>query len=239
VGFAQVSLLDFALGDRAGTYLLSFCLLVTALVIISAIVDIPVRALDDAGYVRRTFAPRLLPPALLRVSSAITLVLAFAGAAVQAYLASAPFEIQGNALALWVLTNVAFFSAVALWGLTSPLTRHWGLSLGAFGLGVAGLFLMLAAVLQLPFTTTGVLLSTSARMAFGGIAGGILVAVGICLSAVVALVAHIGNAAFILAAEHRRHENSPISDWSASRRSHFRRFRTRSVVPAASEDPSD
>ena len=101
-----------------------------------------------------------MPLGLLNALSATTLVLAFAGAAIQAYLASSPFDIQGNALALWALTNVAFFAAVALRGLSGPLARHWGLSLGAFGLGVAALFLMLAAVLQLPFTTTGNLLST-------------------------------------------------------------------------------
>ncbi|HTE83419.1 MAG TPA: hypothetical protein VK821_01675, partial [Dehalococcoidia bacterium] len=93
-----MSLLDFALGDRAGTFLLTFCLLVTAMAIISAIIDIPLRALHEAGYVRRPFVRRVLPVGILRALSAAAILAAFLGAGAQTYIASSPDEILGDAL---------------------------------------------------------------------------------------------------------------------------------------------
>jgi len=208
--------------------------------IISAIIDIPLRALHEAGYVRRPFVRRVLPVGILRALSAAAILAAFLGAGAQTYIASSPDEILGDALVLWAVTNLAFFAGVGLWGFSGPLTRHWGLSLGAFGLGVAALFLLLAAVLQLPFTAAGALLSVPARAMFAGIAGGILVAVGVCLASVLALAAHIANAAFVLVSEHRRHADSLTSDWNIARRLHFRRFRAaRRTVSTGAEETRD
>jgi hypothetical protein len=244
-----VSLLDFVLGDRAGTYLLTSCLLVAALAIIAAIIDIPLRALHEAGYTAQPLVRRPIPAGLIRALGAAAALAAFAGAAIQTYIASSPDEILGDALPLWLITNIAFFLCIAVWGLSRPLTRHWGLSLGAFGLGVAGLFLLLAAVLRLPFSAAGVLPSTPARVMFAAIAGGILLAVGACLAAIASLAVNVASAAFVLAVEHRRHTDSLTSDWDITRRLHFRRFRARrqapqpehplADVPAATGDRTD
>jgi hypothetical protein len=231
-----VSLLDFALGDRAGTYLLASCLLVTALAIISAIVDIPVRSLSDAGYAPRPILPPPLPVPLILILCLGTLLLSFAGAAIQAYLASSPNLGQQDALLLWAVTNVAFIAGILVWGMLSPLNRHWGLCLGAFGLGVAGLFLLLAAVLQLPFTATGTLLSDIARLTFSGLAGAILIALGACLASILALIARISAGVLALTLENQRRKHFLVSDWNVGRRLMFRRFRAREVVPGQSDE---
>jgi hypothetical protein len=231
-----VSLLDFALGDRAGTYLLASCLLVTALAIISAIVDIPVRSLSEAGYVGPSILPPPLPIAVVWVLCLGTLTFSFAGAALQAYLASSPYLEQSDALVLWAATNIIFFAGIAIWGICGPLNRHWGLCLGAFGIGVAALFLLLAAVLQLPFTATGTLLSESSRLVFAALAGGILVALGLCLASILALAARVLAGVFTLVQEHRRRKHFLMSDWNVGRRLMFRRFRAREVIPTESDD---
>jgi hypothetical protein len=234
-----VSLLDFALGDRAGTFLLASCLLIIALAIISAIVDIPLRSLTEAGYSPRHILPPPLSTTLILGLCLGTLIFSFAGAAIQAYLASSPYVDQQNALALWGVTNVAFFVGIIIWGICGPLNRHWGLCLGSFGLGVATLFLLLAAVLQLPFTATGTLVSDPARLMFSGLAGAILVALGACLASILALAARVAAGVFTLIEEHQRRQHRLISDWNVGRRIMFRRFRAHEGVQNNPDDLSE
>jgi hypothetical protein len=245
-----MSLLDLVLGDRAGTLLLASCLLVATLAIIAAILDLPLRSLHEAGYARK--APPVTK-ALLRVLQAIAgaaALLSFAGAAMQAFLASAPYPVETNFLLLWLLTNGSFVVAVAILGLAPPLTRHWGLGLGAFGLGLATLFLLLAAVLQLPFTTTGELQADSARWLFAVEAGLILFAIGICVSAILSLLARIIRSTAELASEYRRNTDWLTSDWNTTRKLGMRHLRSRRTVAvieppqivrsdSASRDPNE
>jgi hypothetical protein len=210
-----------------------------ALAIISAILDIPLRSLTEAGYTRRPILPPPLPSSLIWVLCLGTLIFSFLGAAIQAYLASSPYVDQQNAVGLWAATNVAFFAGIFIWGICGPLNRHWGLSLASFGLGVATLFLLLAAVLQLPFTATGTLLSNTARLMFACLAGGILVALGDCLASILALAARVVVGVFTLTEEHRRRQNFLISDWNVGRRRMFRRFRAHEAVSPNADDLSD
>jgi hypothetical protein len=221
-----VSLLDLALGDRAGTYLLISCLLVATLAIIAAILELPLRALREAGYLQNPRRRSLVPLGLLQILAATAAVFTFIGAALQAYLASAPFPVQSNFLALCLITNVSFFDDVAILGLTPPLTRHWGLGVGAFGLGLATLFLMLAAVLQLPFSTTGELQSEPARRMFALEAGFILLAIGACLAAILSLLTRIIRTTAQLASEYKNSADWLTSDWNTTRKLRLRHLRS-------------
>ncbi len=214
-----MSLIDYMLGDRAGSYLLASCLLVMALAIIAAIIDIPLRTLHEAGYGSESRHRRLLPAGLAQGFGAAMLLAAFFGAATQAYIASSPTPASGNSLFLFLLTNATFLLAIATWGLAAPLTRHWGLCLGAFGLGLAALFLLLAAVLHLPVDATGIVASDGARILFAAAAGAILLTLGACLAAILAMVAYIVHGAWLLVSEHSRRTDWLTSDWTVQRRS--------------------
>lgn len=227
-----MSLLDYALGDRAALYLLASCLLVTALVIIAAIIDIPIHALYEAGYARSTRKRHLIPGWILAVFGTAMIVAAFLGAAAQAYLAGSAEPSEGSSLLLLILTNTAFCAAVAVWGLTAPLSRHWGLCLGAFGLGLALLFFLLAVVLKLPFDSSGVVASGATRTIFAAVAGAIVIALGACLAAIVALVAYSTRRAVLLATEHSRRTDWFTSDWDANRKVGQRQVRRSRVQRA-------
>jgi hypothetical protein len=227
-----MSLLDLVLGDRAGSFLVASCLLVATLTIISAILDLSLRSLHEAGYAQSSSSQSR---SLLRIAQALALaaaLLTFAGAGLQAYLASSPVPVDSNFLLLWLITNVSFVVAVGILGLAPPLTRHWGLSLGAFGLGLAVMFLLLGAVLQLPFSITGELRPESSRVIFALEAGGILLALGISVAAILSLLTRIIRTTFELAKEHRRHSDWLSSDWNTNRTLWLRRARSRPAARA-------
>jgi len=200
-----VSVLEYVLGDRAGSNLLVSCLVVIALAIIAAIIDIPLGALREAGMGGRTHRMSSPVTGLLRGLGIAALLVAFCGAAVQSYLASTPGNTFENGLAFLFVTNGALLLAVVIWGLMSPLARHWGLCLGAFGLGLAFLFLSLAGVLRLAFQPSGTLSDPVQRAAFSGITGVLVLAVAACLAALLGLLAQIVQGAALLALEHRQH----------------------------------
>jgi hypothetical protein len=203
-----VALLDILLGDRAGSYLLVSCLLVTTLAIIAAIVDIPVRSLREAGLAIPSRSRQILPHRLLYAVGIIGLLLTWLGAASQAYISGATVADSAGANAVLAATNFGFLCAVVIWGMTGPLMRHWGLCLGAFGLGLASFFLLLAGILQLDFRVAEALPGGWQRPVFAGMVGLILISIGACLAAILALVAHVVRGAGVLAREHRLHHES-------------------------------
>jgi hypothetical protein len=233
-----MGLIDYVLGDRAGSYLLGSCLLVTALAIIAAILDIPLRTLHEAGYARgRPGRRRMLPAWLVPTFGAVMLLAAFLGAASQVYITSSPNAILVNSLLLYLITNVAFVASVGAWGLSPPLTRHWGLALGAFGFGLAALFLLLAAVLRLPVDASGVVATDPARLLFALTAGGILLALAACLAAIVALLFSDLRGAWLLVTEHSRRTEWLTSDWTAQRRRAAGRQREQTPTSARATEP--
>lgn len=212
-----MSLLDYVLGDRAGSYLLVSCLLVATLAIIAAIVDIPLKTIRDARLGLNAEGARSPADTSIRILGVAAAIIAFLGAAVEAFLASGPTFAQVDGTDLVIATDLAGVLVVLIWGLTPPLARHWGLCLGAFGLGLAALFLAFAVVLRLDFQITGTLASTPDRSIFAVVAGVILLAVAACLAAIVGLVAHIVRGAVALACEHRRLRWSLIASGGARR----------------------
>jgi len=179
--------------------------MVIALAIIAAIIDIPLGALREAGMGGRTHRMSSSVTDILRGLGIAALLIAFCGAAVQSYLASTPANTFENGFALLLVTDGALLLAVVVWGLLSPLAWHWGLCLGAFGLGLALLFLSLAGVLRLDFQLAGTLADPVQRAAFSAITGVLVLAVTACLAAVLGLLAQIVRGATLLAFEHRRH----------------------------------
>jgi hypothetical protein len=200
-----VTVIDYVFGDRAGAYLLGSCLFVLTLAAIAAIVDIPLRTLRDARLAPPT---RLATPLSWRLFTFIGLpatLLVFASASIQSYAASTPLRPSENGLVLFFTINSSFVLAVLIWGFASPLTRHWGLGLGAFGLGLAVLFPLLVVVLHLNFGAFGTLTNGSQRLLFALVVGAILCSLGACLAAILSMLVYIGAGSIELAVQHRRH----------------------------------
>jgi hypothetical protein len=200
-----LSVLNFVLGDRAGSILLASCLVVIALAIIAAIIDIPLGALREAGMGGRTLRMSSSLSDLARGLGIASLLVAVIGAAVQSYLSSTPDNTYGSGLGVLLATDVALLFAVAIWGIVTPLARHWGLCLGAFGFGLAVLFVSLAAVLRLDFQPAGTLADPLQRAAFSAITGILVLAIAACLSSLLGLLTQIVRGAALLAFEHRQH----------------------------------
>ena len=211
-----MSVLNFVLGDRAGSNLLISCLAVIALAIIAAIVDIPLNALREAGMGGRTLRMSSSVSDLARGLGIAALLVAFFGTAIQSYLGSAPDGNGGNELGVMLATDAALLASVAIWGIMTPLARHWGLCLGAFGLGLAILFLSLAAVLRLDFQPSGTIADPLQRSVFSAITGVLILAVAACLSALLGLLTQIVRGATLLAFEHRQHRAAGVAQARAA-----------------------
>lgn len=97
---------------------------------------------------------------------------------------------EGTRVWLW-LANTAFAVGVVVCGFCSPLTRHWGLGLMGFALGLGAIFPLLALISALGFNDAGLLTSTGDRVAFGVAVGMILLAVGLCSASLLAMVAYV------------------------------------------------
>jgi hypothetical protein len=200
-----VSFLNFVVGDRAGSVLLGSCLAFIALAIIAAIIDIPLGTLREAGMGGRTLRMSSSLGDLARGLGIAALLVLFLGAAVQSYLTSTPDNTYGSGFVLLLATDVALLLAVAIWGIMTPLARHWGLCLGAFGFGLAVLFVSLAGVLRLDFQPAGTLADPLQRAAFSAITGILVLAIAACLASLVGLLMQIVRGADLLALEHRQH----------------------------------
>ena len=212
---AAVTLLNYVLGDRAGAYVLGSSLLVITLATIAAIVDLPLRTLSEARFAP---PPRLGPPLPSWLFVCIGLpasLLVFISAAVQAYLASTPSRASGDGLVLYFTINAAFFLAVLIWGLASPLSRHWGLGLGAFGLGLAVLFPLLAVILSLDFGAFGTLTNATERILFAAAVGAILCSLGSCVAAILSMLVYVASGSMQLIIQHRLHAPSDAGIRSA------------------------
>lgn len=200
-----MALLNYILGNRAGTFILVSSLLVVTLATISAIIDIPLQSLQDAGVRlpghRSAFPVRRLFPLVGLPASLIV----FLSAATQAYVASAPAQTDTNGLLLFIVGNIAFLLALLTWGLASPLTRHWGLGLACFGVGLAVLFPLLAVVFRLHFRSSGILDQFSERLIFAFCVGAILCAVGACIASILSMLKYVVQRSVLLIAGHRLH----------------------------------
>lgn len=197
--------LDLVLGDRAGAYLLGSSLLVITLAAIAGIIDIPLGALRDARLASPPRVGPMLPSRLFLCIGLPASLLVFVSAAVQAYLASTPLRANENGLVLYFTINAAFLLTVFVWGLASPLSRHWGLGLGAFGLGLAVLFPLFAVILRLDFGAFGTLTSGSERLLFAAAVGAILCSLGSCLAAIVSMAVYIVRGSAELVVQHQLH----------------------------------
>ena len=205
-----MTLLNYVLGDRAGACVLGSALLVITLATIAAIVDLPLRGLHDAHAAPPARLGPLLPSRLFFVVGLPASLLVFLSAAFQAYLASTPLRTNSSGLIFFITINAAFFLGVLAWGFASPLSRHWGLGLGAFGLGLAVLFPLLAVILSLDFGAFGTLADAGERLLFAAAVGAILCSFGACLAAILSMLAYIAGGTAELVSQHRYH-----SAWSA------------------------
>lgn len=210
-----MTVLDAALGEHAGAFLLVSSLLVMTLATIAAIVDIALRGLEDAGLPAVRGQRPLVHPMIFAVIGLPATVIVFVGGTVQAYAASASAHAGGAGAVLFTTINVSIVIAVLVWALASPLARHWGLALGGFGLCLALIFPLLALVLQLPFLPFGELASKPDRVLFGLTVAGILCCVGGCTTSLLAMLVYVIRSCACLVDQHRLHAGGGMA--SASR----------------------
>ena len=145
-GHATLTLLDQVLGDRVGAYVLASCLLVATLATIAAIIDIPIRALERAGFVDHRLEPQSVAARLMLLLGALAAIATFIPAS-QRRRTSQAREVAPMLRrfhCFWRQTPASCASLCASGDFTGPLPRHWDLSLGVFGLGLALAFLCLA-----------------------------------------------------------------------------------------------
>lgn len=197
-------MLDYVLGEHAGVYLLGSSLLVITLATIAAIIDMPLRALQEASLAPGLSRTRLLPPEVFLFLGVPSALVAFASAAVQAYISTMTPTGSAYSTLLHLLISSAFVIAVGLWAFSSPLNKHWGLGLAGFGLGLAVFFPLLAAVLHLNFEAFGLLSSVSERLIFAGAVGGIVCSVAACVASMLSMMLYVVRGSLQLASQHKQ-----------------------------------
>ncbi|MGI8551716.1 MAG: hypothetical protein ACR2PL_13160 [Dehalococcoidia bacterium] len=199
-----LALLDYVLGDRAGASLLGSSLLVITLATIAAIIDIPLHNLEEAGLLQTIGRAPLLPPQAFLLGGLPAAALTFTAAAVAAY--SSSMQQHGSELnwLMFLALNGGFAFAILLWVLASPLTRHWGLGLASFGLGLGLLFPLLGSVLRLHFEAGGILPNQPDRVIFALSVGGIVCSLGCCLVSILSLALYVVRQSGYLVKEYRR-----------------------------------
>ena len=174
------------LGDGGPTLLLAAIGVAAVLTLVAAALEI---ALERAGGPDPAAPPDWFAergPALFVLGGVPALALACLGAAALTLALGGDPEESALPVAVSLLLDVCVVVAIVCCGLGSPLTRHWGLAITAFGAGVGAVFVLLFVVNALPFADSGSL-AYPERFVFALAVGLILAALVVAAAALIAL----------------------------------------------------
>lgn len=178
--------LNLILGNEAGAILVLSGIGVLLLAVLAAVLDY----LSGTSSVLSPFHfERLRVFLFTTVGLPAAFVLIAAGGTLGAIASGNAETGRGTAALLW-LVNVAFVAGVFACGLCSPMSRHWGLGLAGYGAGIGAIIPLLAIISSLGFNDAGLLNAVGDRIAFGLSVGAIMLAVGLCGAAMLAMISY-------------------------------------------------